>query len=139
MIINLPDKGDMVKITAPKRYFAGRIGKVVYRSRALFDEDIYQYGVIFREDQKFYNYFLDYELQITNLNMNATSKHGIWEEDYSPDVTILFDTTRSPERITIMLKGSNPVHFDYPEGIGEKEILRARAVAQESAAVKQSL
>jgi hypothetical protein len=33
-----------------------------------------------------------------------------------------------------MLKCSDPVHFDYPDGIHENEILRARAVAREALA-----
>ena len=68
--------------------------------------------------------------------MNATSKQGIWEENPAPTVTILFDTTRNPERITIMAQGSDPIHHDYPEGIGETEILRARAIVRETYNIK---
>lgn len=63
--------------------------------------------------------------------MNATAKKGIWQERHS-DVTINYDTTRFPQRITIQKMGENPVHLEYADGIGEKEIKRARALAQES-------
>lgn len=64
--------------------------------------------------------------------MNATATKGIWKEEVSPEVTIEFNTNRIPERITIQKRGENPVHLDYSDGIGEKEIIRARAITKEA-------
>lgn len=63
--------------------------------------------------------------------MNATAIQGIWEESLSEDVTLIFNTNRSPERITIYHKHFGPVHLEYNQ-IGEPEILRARAMAKEA-------
>jgi len=61
--------------------------------------------------------------------MNATSKAGIWEETLDENTKLLFNTTRDPERITIQHKGSNPIHYDFDDGISEKEIERVRRSA----------
>jgi hypothetical protein len=63
--------------------------------------------------------------------MNATATKGIWEEAINPNMMILFDTTRNPERITIQHKGKNPVHFDFEDGIFPKDIERAMKTARE--------
>jgi hypothetical protein len=54
--------------------------------------------------------------------MNATATKGIWTKELPGGITILFDTTLNPERITIQKIGCNPHHFPYPDGIGEDEI-----------------
>lgn len=64
--------------------------------------------------------------------MNATANKGIWEEQIASDVKITYNTTVSPERITILKDGANPVHLDYEDGIGEPEVARARAAACEA-------
>jgi len=58
--------------------------------------------------------------------MNATATKGMWSEQPTKTVTILFDTTHSPERITVHESGKNPIHFEYENGIGEAEILKVR-------------
>lgn len=63
--------------------------------------------------------------------MNATATTGIWEEKLSEDVTLIYNTTRDPQRITIQKRGESPIHLDY-DHIGEKEILRARSAAREA-------
>jgi len=62
--------------------------------------------------------------------MNAETK-GIWRQTLIDDVTILFDTTRTPNRITIQKKGENPTHIETDE-ITAKDIYRARAIACEA-------
>lgn len=68
--------------------------------------------------------------------MEATAQKGIWREDLSDEVSINFDTTRTPERATIQKRGSAPIHLDYEDGIGEKEILRAKLLARQSFGIK---
>jgi hypothetical protein len=63
--------------------------------------------------------------------MESTAIKGIWEEKLTDDVTLIFDTTRSPQRITIQKRGENPTHLEH-EVIGEKHIMRARSVAREA-------
>jgi len=64
--------------------------------------------------------------------MNATAKKGVWTEDLSDEVTLRFDTTLVPERITIQKRGENPVHIECEAGILEKDVFRARAIACEA-------
>lgn len=64
--------------------------------------------------------------------MNATATTGIWDEKLSDDVTMIFNTTRDPQRITISHREFGPVHLDYDEGIGEPQILKARSMAKEA-------
>lgn len=64
--------------------------------------------------------------------MTATATKGVWEEQLSSDVKMIFDTNRDPQRITIQRKGDNPTHLEFPDGIREKEVLRARSVAREA-------
>jgi hypothetical protein len=58
--------------------------------------------------------------------MNATATKGIWQEKLSDTVTMQFDTTHKPERITVQEVGKNPVHFDLEDGIEEADIYRVR-------------
>jgi hypothetical protein len=67
--------------------------------------------------------------------MNATATIGIWEEQLSSDVKMIYDTNRSPERITIQKQGDNPLHFDY-DNIREEDIIRVRARAKEAYNIK---
>jgi len=64
--------------------------------------------------------------------MNATATKGIWEEKLSEEVTIVFNTNRDPQRITISHNEFGPVHLDYQEGISEAQILKARSMAKEA-------
>lgn len=64
--------------------------------------------------------------------MNTTSTKGIWKESLSDTVTMQFDTTRSPERITVQETGKNPIHFEYENGIREAEILKVREFVKRS-------
>lgn len=58
--------------------------------------------------------------------MNATPQIGIWEESPTPGVKIAYNCNRYPERITVLKDGGEPLHFDFPEGIGVKEIEQIR-------------
>jgi len=64
--------------------------------------------------------------------MNATATKGMWSEQPTKTVTILFDTTHSPERITVQESGKNPIHFEYENGIVETDIIRVRQFAKET-------
>lgn len=61
--------------------------------------------------------------------MQATETRGVWKETISDSVTILYDTTRTPERISIQKKGNNPVHIDC-ESITIDRIVRAQDMAK---------
>ena len=58
-------------------------------------------------------------------------ENNTWTETLSDDVVILFNPTRTPNRITIQKRGETPTHLDYPK-ITYKEICRARAIAKEA-------
>jgi len=62
--------------------------------------------------------------------MNATSTLGIWDKNISEDVIIRFDTTLSPERITIQKKGENPLHYNF-DAITADEVEWAEDKARE--------
>lgn len=68
--------------------------------------------------------------------MTATAISGIWTEELSPEVSINFDTTRKPERITIQKKGEEPIHKDYEDGITVKDVFSALKLAKESFNIK---
>jgi len=64
--------------------------------------------------------------------MNATATKGIWKENLSDTVTMQFDTTRNPERITVQQAGKNPIHFDREDGISESDIIGIRSIAKKA-------
>jgi hypothetical protein len=51
-------------------------------------------------------------------------------------VSIQFDTTRIPERISVQEIGKNPIHFDCMDGIRETDIIRVRNIAKDAFKIK---
>ena len=127
------EPGTLIKVTGFSRYHFMKTGEIVTRHRSRLDEDMWAYGIMFYQDQDYPIYITEDNLQtLTSFIMNATATQGIWRETINPDTVILFDTTRNPERITIQCNGKNPVHFEFEDGIGEKEIEKAMKTARES-------
>ena len=58
--------------------------------------------------------------------MNATANKLMWEEYPAPGVKILYNCEHKPERITVLFDGGAPLHYDFPDGIGEPEINQIR-------------